>query len=494
MDTVPYKGNDKLLFGIILGVLAFWLFAQTTLNINVDMARDLQMETSMMNIAVSITSLFSGIFIVVMGGLADRVGRLKIIKIGFVFSIIGSLLVALTPVGAMATPVLISGRIFQGLSGACIMPASLALLKSYWEGAGRQRAISLWSIGSWGGSGFCALFGGLMAENVGWRYIFFASAVVSVIGLWMIRGTPESKAPQSGEKKKPDIAGIVTFMIVMIALQVLVSKGSELGWTSMASLILIAVVVVFGIAFFRIENGKEAAFIDFKLFKNSTYTGATISNFLLNGVAGMLIVSLMLLQVGGGLSAQTAGLLTLGYAIAIVAFIRLGEKLLQRFGPRKPMIWGCIIVGISIALLLPTNLMTGTYKILAIISYTLFGVGLAFYATPSTDAALSNLPEAQAGAGSGIYKMASSLGAAFGVAISAGIFVGLSSVDTPLSILDNVISFAGRQDNVAIRQAAMIALLFNLFMVLVAIIAIMKTIPKSEGKIKSVESTSGREK
>ena len=484
MNTTLQKGNDKLLFGIILGVLAFWLFAQTTLNINVDMAKDLQMETSVMNIAVSITSLFSGIFIVVMGGLADRVGRLKIIRLGFYFSIIGSLLVGFTSGGPLATPVLITGRIFQGLSGACIMPASLALLKAYWEGAGRQRAISLWSMGSWGGSGFCALFGGLMAQNLGWRYIFFASAVISVIGLWMIKGTPESKAPQSGERKKLDIAGIVTFMMVMIALQVLVSKGSDLGWTSMVSLTLTGVVIVFGIAFFRIENSKEGAFIDFKLFKNSTYTGATISNFLLNGVAGMLIVSLMLLQVGGGLSAQTAGLLTLGYAIAIVGFIRMGEKLLQRFGPRKPMIWGCIIVGISIVLLLPTNLMAGTYKILAVVSYTLFGVGLAFYATPSTDAALSNLPETQAGAGSGIYKMASSLGAAFGVAISAGIFVGLSSVDTPGSVLDNVITFTGRQDNIAIRQAAMVALLFNLFMVIVAVIAIMRTIPKSEVKVK----------
>jgi DHA2 family multidrug resistance protein-like MFS transporter len=190
----------------------------------------------------------------------------------------------------------------------------------------------------------------------------------------------------------------------------------------------------------------------------------------------------MLLQLGAGLSAQTAGLLTLGYAIAIVAFIRTGEKLLQRFGARKPMIWGCMIVGLSIILLLPANLMTGTYKILAIISYTLFGIGLAFYATPSTDAALSNLPEAQAGAGSGIYKMASSLGAAFGVAISAGIFVGLSSIDAPGSILDNVIRFEGRQDNVAIRQAAMIALFFNLLMVIIAIIVIGKTVPKQSKK------------
>ena len=92
-NSVQYKGNAKLLFGIILGVLAFWLFAQTTLNINVDMAKDLGMETSMMNIAVSITSLFSGIFIVVFGGLADKIGRVKMIKYGFYFSSIGSLLV-----------------------------------------------------------------------------------------------------------------------------------------------------------------------------------------------------------------------------------------------------------------------------------------------------------------------------------------------------------------------------------------------------------------
>lgn len=334
-------------------------------------------------------------------------------------------------------------------------------------------------MGSWGGSGFCALFGGLMAENIGWRYIFFASAVVSAIGWWMVKGVPESKVRQTGEKKKTDVAGIVTFMIVMIALQVLVSKGSELGWTSMVSLVLIAAILVSGIAFFLIEKNKEAAFIDFKLFKNSVYTGATISNFLLNGVAGMLIVSLMLLQVGGNLSAQTAGLLTIGYAISIVAFIRLGEKLLQRFGARKPMIWGSLIVAVSIMMLLPTNTMTGTYKILAIVSYTLFGVGLAFYATPSTDAALSNLPDDQAGTGSGIYKMASSLGAAFGVAISAGIFTGLSAIDTPGSMLDNVIRFSGRQDNIAIRQAAMIALLFNLVMVALAIFTIMKTVPKS---------------
>ena len=481
VQTNQYKGNDKLLFGIILGVLAFWFFAQTTLNINVVMSEELQMNTSMMNIAVSITALFSGIFIVVFGGIADRFGRVKVIKIGFFFSIFGSLLVGITPIGPLATPVLIAGRILQGLSGACIMPASLALVKTYWDGTGRQRAVSLWSMGSWGGSGFCALFGGLMAQNVGWRYIFFASAIVSIIGLLLINGTPESKAVQTNSTRKFDFAGIFTFMIAMIALQIFVSKGSDLGWTSSVSLLLILVTLVFSIAFITIENRISEAFIDFRLFKNSIYTGATLSNFLLNGVTGMLIVSLMLMQVGGNLSAQEVGLLTLGYAIAILAFIRVGEKLLQRFGSRKPMIWGCIIVGVAIALLMPTNVMTGTYKLLAVFAYTLFGVGLAFYATPSTDAALSNLPDSQAGSGSGIYKMASSLGAAFGVAISAGIFTGLSGVE--IDWLNQVTTFAGRQDNLSIRQAAIIALAFNLLLVVIAIVTILFSIPKETGKI-----------
>ena len=55
-----YRGDDKLLFGIILGVLAFWLFAQTTLNIAPAMAADLNVATSVMNIAVSITALVLG--------------------------------------------------------------------------------------------------------------------------------------------------------------------------------------------------------------------------------------------------------------------------------------------------------------------------------------------------------------------------------------------------------------------------------------------------
>jgi DHA2 family multidrug resistance protein-like MFS transporter len=469
-------GTDRLLFGMILGVLAFWLFAQTTLNIAPTMGADLGVDMSLMNIAVSISALFSGIFIVVIGGAADRLGRVRVVQTGFVLSVVGSLLVGLAPTGGLAVPSLLLGRILEGLSAACIMPASLALVKAYWEGAARQRAISLWSIGSWGGSGFAAVFGGLMAANVGWRWIFLACAVISVVGALMVRGTPESRVA-SGGAYRLDRKGLATFLVAMVALQVLLTQGSTLGWASPVSLALLAATLVFGFLFVRVESGNPDAFVDFRLFRNRTYLGATISNLLLNAVAGILIVAMTLVQLGGGLSAQDAGLLTLGYAIAIVAFIRVGEKLLQRFGARRPMLWGSLIVAVTILLLLPTNLLLSTHRILVIVAFTLFGIGLAFYATPSTDAALSNLPDDQAGAGSGIYKMASSLGASFGVAISAAIFTALSADQAGVRWLEGVVAFTGRQDNLGVRQAAVVAFGANLVMVIAAIIAIVVLVP-----------------
>ena len=119
-----YVGTDRLLLGMILGVLAFWLFAQTTLNIASTMAKDLGIEMSVMNIAVSITALFSGIFIAVIGGAADHVGRVRTVQAGFVLGIVGSLLVGLSPAGGIAEVTLMLGRICQGLAwyGSSLRP------------------------------------------------------------------------------------------------------------------------------------------------------------------------------------------------------------------------------------------------------------------------------------------------------------------------------------------------------------------------------------
>lgn len=73
-----YQGGNRLIIGVVLAVITFWLFAQTTLNISAVMRADLGISENLNNIAVSITALFSGIFIVIAGSLADRLGRVRL--------------------------------------------------------------------------------------------------------------------------------------------------------------------------------------------------------------------------------------------------------------------------------------------------------------------------------------------------------------------------------------------------------------------------------
>ena len=141
--------------------------------------------------------------------------------------------------------------------------------------------------------------------------------------MFLIKDVPESKAKQSNSSKF-DYAGMVVFILVMVALNVVITRGADFGWTSPISLTLMAVTVIGGWVFLKIVKGKSNGFIDISLFKNKYFTGATVSNFLLNAVAGALIVANTYVQVARGYSSFQSGLLSLGYLVAVLAMIRVG--------------------------------------------------------------------------------------------------------------------------------------------------------------------------
>ncbi|MGM9920368.1 MAG: MFS transporter [Bhargavaea sp.] len=458
MVETAYKGTNKLIIGIVFGVLTFWLFAQAMVNIVPAIQEDLGVSAGTVNIAISLTALFSGIFIVAAGGLADKIGRKKITNVGLILSIIGSLCLVL----ANGSFLLILGRVIQGVSAACIMPSTIALIKDYFEGADRQRALSYWSIGSWGGSGLCSLFGGAVATYMGWKWIFILSIIFAVLALWLIKDTPESKAKQTGHSKF-DVGGLIVFIIAMLALNIFITQGADMGWGNWLTISLIVVAVIGTIVFIKIENGKPNALIDFKLFKNGPYMGATISNFLLNAIAGTLVVANTYVQEGRGYTSFQSGLLSIGYLIAVLSMIRVGEKILQRVGAKKPMLWGNILTVIGVGLMGLTFLPDLGYTIVVIIGFALFGLGLGIYATPSTDTAVSNAPDEKIGAASGIYKMASSLGAAFGVAISGTVYASIAA-------------------NVGLDVAATAGIITNVIFGVLALLSIMFLVPHDAGK------------
>ena len=357
--TRAFKGNDRALLGIVLGVITFWLFAGTIGTIARSVLNDINggpidtvpnplVNLDQMNLVVSVTALFSGLFIVFFGGLADRLGRVRVAITGNVLSIVGGgpggprhgqLLPAL-PAHRSRNPGPVRGVHHAGDDGV-----GEDVLGRRGPPAGGFHVVDrlVGRLRSWPPSSAAS-----WPPRFNWRVIFYVSIVISVVSIVLIRGIPESKA--EGRHKRFDLVGFAIFMVSVLAMMIVLIFGRQMGWDPAAD------VAARGDRGRRVgrpstssSGRKENPFIDFGLFKNTTFTGATLSNFLLNGTIGLLIVSQQMLQIARPelFDPWRAGLLTIGYAVAIIAFIRLGEKLLRRFGPRKPMIWGSMIVALG---------------------------------------------------------------------------------------------------------------------------------------------------
>lgn len=259
ISDTPFVGNDRLLVGIVLSVLTFWLFAQSVINVVPAMKSSLDISLETLTLAVSLSALFSGCFVVASGGLADKFGRMRMTTLGLGLSIVGSAMLVV----AQGPGLFLAGRVLQGLSAACIMPATLALIKTWYEGRARQRAVSFWVIGSWGGSGLCSFVGGAIATGLGWRWIFVFSIAVALLALFLLRGTPESRSA-SASQHKLDVGGLLSLIVVLVLVNLFISKGHGWGWSSPLSLTMLAGALAAGTIFIRNGMRKgEAALIDF---------------------------------------------------------------------------------------------------------------------------------------------------------------------------------------------------------------------------------------
>jgi MFS transporter, DHA2 family, multidrug resistance protein len=280
--------------------------------------------------------------------------------------------------------------------------------------------------------------------------------------MYLLKNISESKADES-IRSKFDYAGLLIFIFVMLVLNVTITRGHEFGWTSPLTIALMSVTVVGSAIFFLVEIKKSNKFIEFSLFKSKAYTGAVTSNFLQSGIAGTVVVANTYVQLARGFSAFQTGLLTIGNLVAVLIMIRVGEKILQKVGARKPMIAAAIITPLGISLTALTFLPDLAYIITVFLGFLLAGIGLGLYATPSIDTAVVNIPEDKVGVASGIYKMGSSLGTSFGIAISTAVY--------------GVIVVTGN-----IGMAAAAGILVNLAFAIPSLILIMLTIHDGEGK------------
>ena len=374
MMSEQFNKGKQLIVAIILGILTYWLFAQSFLNIAPHVQRFYDVDMSIVNIAVSLTSLLTGVFIVVAGGLSDKIGRVKITYAGLILSILGSIALIISH----APLLLLVGRVLQGLSAACLLPATIALINSFFHGEERQKALSYWSFGSYGGTGLASLFAGMIATFIGWRWIFVLSIIFSILALILLKGIPESK-DESAHNKKFDIIGIIIFVIMMLSINIVITQGDRIGWLNPLILILIAIFIVTLIAFYIFEKRQDEPFIDLSLFSNNVYIGTTLANLMVNMDIGSLALFNIYVQDDKHLTAAQAGLITIPYMLCSLLMIRVGERFMQKRGPQLPLMLGPISITAGIILLAFTSLPNMIYYIVACIGFIFIGLGLGFY-------------------------------------------------------------------------------------------------------------------
>lgn len=420
MKNETYVGGNKLLLAIVLSILTYWLFAQSFLNIGSLVQQTYMTNDAIISIAVSLTSLFTGVFMVAAGGTADKYGRVKIMRVGLILNIIGSIFV----ISSDLTPLLLIGRGIQGFSAACLMPATISLINTYYHGKERHKALSMWSIGSYGGTGLSSVFAGFLAAYIGWQWIFIVSIIVTGIVLILIKDVPEIKADRKNTSKF-DFLGLLLFVISMLSINIVITQSSEIGWTSPIIIVLLFIFIISVVLFYFYEKHKKDPLIDFSLFSSRYFIGTVTSNFLLNTSIGALSLYNLFTQQHFQISGSISGLITLPYMFGVLATIRIGEKMMEQYEAKKPMKMGSLIVTVGILLLSLSFLPQTLYIIVSLIGFLCFGMGLGFFATPALNTAVVHTPKEKLGIASGIYKMVATIGTAFGITIFTTVYLAI---------------------------------------------------------------------
>lgn len=340
--------------------------------------------------------------ILIGGSLGDRLGRRRIFVLGTVWFAIGSLLCGISP----NVSFLIAARLFQGVGGALLTPASLAILQTTMHPDDRARAIGAWS-GFTGIAGAIGPFLGGWLVSATWRLIFFINLplAVAVVAI-SLRHVPESR--DVTETGPVDIPGAV--------LGALGLAGATYGLIERSWAAGIAGIVVFGV-FLVVEHRGRDPMLPLSIFRSSQFSAVNVVTFGLYGALSALLFMLsILLQQSLGYSPLLAGAATVPSTVLMLAGSARSGALAQRIGPRWPMTIGTAIVACGLALLV--RVAPGqSYWTAVFPGVIVFGLGLTLTVAPLTATAMGTVESRHAGIASGVNNAVSRTAGLFAIAL-----------------------------------------------------------------------------
>ncbi|MFB8037727.1 MFS transporter [Streptomyces sp. NPDC056004] len=349
--------------------------------------------------------------LILFGTLGDRVGRRRVLLLGYALFGVASAVAAM----AGSPAVLIAARALLGVGGAMIMPATLSILRQVFpDRRERAVAIGIWTAVAAVGAATGPVIGGFLVEHFWWGSVFLINvplmALILPVGRLLL---PESRGSHDGPW---DVLGALMAAAGVLGVVLGVKRagaGEVLSPATLAPLLTGAALLVL---FVRRQKRRTHPLIDMGLFTRpafSTAVGCIVIAML--ALVGLELIAVQYLQLVLGLSPLQTGLRLLPLTFAAMAAGATGSYTLRRIGPRRMVGWGFVLTAVSVLIL--TSMGQHDRPALLTAAFVALGFGLQTTLFGAYESMLSEAPADRAGGAAAIGETSYQLGAGMGIAL-----------------------------------------------------------------------------
>ncbi|MFJ8131644.1 MFS transporter [Streptomyces hydrogenans] len=350
--------------------------------------------------------------LILFGTLGDRIGRRRVLLLGYgIFGLASA-------VAALATEpwVLIGARALLGVGGAMIMPATLSIIRTVFpDRRERATAIGVWTAVAAIGAAAGPVLGGFLVEHYWWGSVFLINIPLMALILPLARRLlPESRGSAEGPW---DVLGALMAAAGVLGCVLGVKRagaGEPLLSVLTAGPLLAGALLL--VLFVRRQRRRAHPLIDMRLFSRPAFTtsvGCIVLAML--ALVGLELIAIQYLQLVLGLSPLETGLRLLPLTFAAMAAGATGSYTLRRIGPRRMVGWGFLLTAAAVLLL--TFMGQHDRPLLLTAGFVLLGFGLQTTLFSAYESMLSEAPPRSAGGAAAIGETSYQLGAGMGIAL-----------------------------------------------------------------------------
>jgi EmrB/QacA subfamily drug resistance transporter len=400
---------------LLVTTMASFIFPFMASAVNIalpSLGRELSLDAVILGWIATGYLLSSAALLVPFGRIADIYGRRKIFTLGTAIFTLSSLLAGM----AGSVSMLISCRVFQGIGGAMLAGTGVALLTTAFPVNERGKVLGINVAATYLGLSLAPVLGGVLTQHLGWRSIFFSSALLglAVVGvvLWKLKGE------WTGAKdERFDVAGSVIYSLALVAL--------VYGFTLLPAVSGVWLIVggIIGLAtFVRREMTTRSPVLDISLFRNSkTFTFSNLAA-LINYSATFAVSFLisLYLQYLKGFNPQDAGLVLVAMPATQAILSPVAGRLSDRIEPRLIASAGMVLTTVGLVIFIFLNEETSLKLIIG--NLILIGFGVALFASPNTNAVMSSAPKTAYGVASATLATMRQAGMVFSMGVAMLMF------------------------------------------------------------------------